>query len=156
MTPTDCQDSAPVAQLEQFLTFRLARVQSKLAAQTSRILRDHAGITIAQWRIIAVLGEIDPCTAAHLSRQITMDKALISRNVKTLIAEDVIDMQRDTRDSRAMRLGLTDKGRQIYGRTFPRMHARQQALRSFLAPEDEAVLARALDKLERAAEDPAV
>lgn len=142
---------APIA---QFLTYRLSRVQARLSAQASRILRDHAGITITQWRIIAVLGEGARRTSAQLSRMTAMDKGLISRNVKSLAAEGLISVTRDRNDNRALYLGLTDKGRRVYDHTMPRMRARQEALRAYLEDGEEDALTRALDKLERAAEDP--
>ncbi|MBY6115204.1 MarR family winged helix-turn-helix transcriptional regulator [Mameliella alba] len=151
-------DTDPVglaqAPLANFLTYRLAKVQSKLNAQASRILRDHAGLTITQWRIIAVLGDGGRCTSAQLSRMTAMDKGLISRNVKSLSNEGYLSITRDEADNRALHLDLTDKGREIFERTMPRMQARQQALRSYIDPTQIVVLMQAFDALERAAEDP--
>ncbi|MGP6086870.1 MarR family winged helix-turn-helix transcriptional regulator [Antarctobacter jejuensis] len=146
----------PQAKLGQFLTYRMSRLQAKLNAQASRILRDHAGITITQWRIIAVLGDGGSCTAAQLSRMTAMDKGLISRNVKTLNSEGFITISRDSSDNRALHLNLTDKGHKVFDHTFPRMSARQTALRSYLDEIDPELLLLAFDKLERAAEDPTV
>lgn len=156
MTGEDTPGEKPLAPLGQFLTYRMSRVQAKLNAQASRILRDHAGITITQWRIIAVLGDGGSCTAAQLSRMTAMDKGLISRNVKTLHAEGLITVTRDRNDNRALHLDLTDKGRQVFDHTIPRMRARQKALRAHLDDVDQDVLMRAFDKLEVAAEDPKV
>ncbi len=146
----------PQASLGQFLTYKISRVQAKLNAQASRILRDHSGITLTQWRIIAVLGDGGSCTAAQLSRMTAMDKGLISRNVKTLNTEGLIAISRDNNDNRALHLNLTGKGLAVFEHTFPRMRARQKALRSYLDEVDQELLSRAFDKLERAAEDPTV
>ena len=74
----------------RFLTFRLARVQAKLNAQSSRILKDHAGITLTQWRLLALIGNAGRTTAAVLSREVAMDKGLISRNIKTMVSDGLV------------------------------------------------------------------
>ncbi|WP_323766663.1 MarR family winged helix-turn-helix transcriptional regulator [Antarctobacter sp.] len=145
-----------VVPLNNFLTYRLAKAQAKLNAQASRILRDHAGITITQWRIIAVLGDTGRCTSAQLSRLTAMDKGLISRNVKTLAADGMITITRDASDNRALHLDLTDRGRATFDHTIPRMRDRQRDLRAYLDDAEFTTLMRACEKLEKAAEDPAI
>ncbi|MDD9730586.1 MarR family winged helix-turn-helix transcriptional regulator [Mameliella sp. AT18] len=144
------------APLANFLTYRFARVQSKLNAQASRILREHSGVTITQWRIIAVIGDGGPCTSAQLSRMTAMDKGLISRNVKSLNAEGYLSVTRDQTDNRALYLDLTEKGRKVFERTMPRMQARQKALRAYLDKSQIDLLMQTFDTLEKAAEDPNV
>lgn len=145
-----------VVPLNRFLTYRLAKVQAKLSAQATRILRAHAGITITQWRIIAVLGDTGRCTSAQLSRLTEMDKGLISRSVKSLTAERMITVTRDASDNRALHLDLTAKGRETFERTIPRMRSRQMGLRAYLDEAEFDTLMRACEKLEKAAEDPEI
>ncbi|MGR3366980.1 MAG: MarR family winged helix-turn-helix transcriptional regulator [Sagittula sp.] len=140
----------------KFLTFRLARVQAKLNAQSSRILKDHAGITLTQWRLLSLIGGAGRTTAAHLSREVAMDKGLISRNIKTLVTDGFVQVTLDPEDHRAQHLELTPHGLRVFQDTLPRMRARQDALRAHLDIEEELILDRALEKLERAAEDRAL
>lgn len=153
---TDAQGPSDHFPTEQFLPDRLARIQSKLNAQVSRILREHAGITSTQWRIIAFIGSHGSCTSAQLSRVAEMDKGLVSRTVKSLQADGLIHATRKESDNRAMYLDLTKAGRAIFDRTMPRMEARQVALNAYLADSLSEELKRAFDRLERAAEDPAI
>lgn len=146
--------SQPILPFTRFLTHRLAKVQAKLNAQASRILRDHAGITITQWRIVAALGDTGRCTSAQLSRITDMDKGLISRNVKTLTAEGIVTVSRDETDNRALYLDLTATGQALFTRTVPRMWSRQMALRAHLEDAEFDVFMRACEKLENAADDP--
>lgn len=137
----------------QFLTFRLARVQAKLNAQSSRILKDHAGITLTQWRLLALIGNAGRTTAAVLSREVAMDKGLISRNIKTLVNDGLVQISIDPDDNRAQHLELTEAGTRMFRETLPRMRSRQDALRALLDLEEEAVFNRVLAKLDRVAED---
>ena len=137
----------------RFLTYRMARVQAKLNAQASRLLREVAGLSLSQWRILSLIGSRVETTSSELTRISAMDKGLFSRKLKTLIGSGLVLADPDLNDSRVQRLRLTANGADLYRRTLPRMQARQQALRDRLTPEELRVFVRALDKLELAAEE---
>jgi DNA-binding MarR family transcriptional regulator len=155
MSPNDI---APIAdteteiRLQHFLTYRLSRVQAKLNTQASRLLRDHAGITLTQWRILALIGVEGLRRSSDLSRHAALDKGMISRNLKSLLADGLILSEGDDSDQRAQMLRLTEKGRLLVDRTLPIMRQRQTLLRGVLEAGELATLYRALDKLELAAE----
>lgn len=138
--------------LQQFLTYRFSRVQAKLNAQATRLLRAQAGITLIQWRIIALIGAAGRSRSSELSRHAALDKGLLSRNLKTLIADGLVTACDDDTDNRAQNLALSPRGRQLYDATLPVMRARQRALRGALDPRELACLYSALDKLEIAAD----
>lgn len=148
------QSGIPDAPIEQFLTYRMARVQARLNAQVTRLLKDWAGLTLTQWRLMALIGATGRSTAAQLSRHAAMDKGLISRNIKGLAEEGHIAIIADADDHRLQHLELTAAGRAIFERTQPRMLARQDALLARLDDEEVKHFLSALEKLELAAEDP--
>ncbi|MEN9060745.1 MarR family winged helix-turn-helix transcriptional regulator [Ponticoccus litoralis] len=117
-------------------------------------MKDCAGLTLTQWRLIALIGATDRSTAAQLSRYAAMDKGLISRNLKALGEENLVRIIRDTEDNRLQHLELTAEGRALFDSTLPRMQARQNALRDRLDEEEVRAFLATLDKLEQAAEDP--
>lgn len=139
--------------LHQFLTYRFARVQAKLNSQAGRILRDSAGITLSQWRIIAWIGNTGTTRPSELARDSALDKGLVSRNLKILIARGLIATKGDPKDHRARNLSLTASGRAVFESTLPRMQARQRRLRGTLDASELRAVYRILDKLEIAAED---
>jgi DNA-binding MarR family transcriptional regulator len=128
-------------------------VQAKLNTQAARLLKDCGGVTLTQWRILALIAAIGRCTAAQLSRHSDMDKGLISRNLKALGAGALVRIIPDTEDHRLQHLELTEEGRALFDRILPRMQARQKALRARLSDEETRHFLAALDKLESAAED---
>lgn len=139
--------------LQEFLTYRLARLQSKLNMQASRILRRNAGITLTHWRILMQVGNLGRTTAAALSRNSSMDKGLISRNLKFLLGQDLVRSTPDRRDTRLHHLELTDAGKDMYARLLPIMEQRQMSLQSQLDREEMEHLISAIAKLERAADE---
>ena len=145
-------NSAATLPLHQFLTYRLARVQAKLNTQANRILRATSGITLTQWRVIALVGAAGQARLSDLAKAAALDKGLLSRAVKTLVEDGSILTRTDENDHRAQVLSLSGKGQQIFERTLPVTRARQHRLREGLTEEELAVFRQVLDKLEIAAE----
>ncbi|MEM7041487.1 MAG: MarR family transcriptional regulator [Pseudomonadota bacterium] len=138
--------------LHQFLTYRLSRVQAKLNAQANAMLRAHAGLTLSQWRILALIGAAGQTRLSELARIAALDKGLLSRNLKTLIADGLVRSKQDDIDQRVQHLSLSGSGQTLFETTLPRMRQRQTHLRSSMSARELDVLYRALDKLEIAAD----
>ena len=155
LNPDDETDTAPADQLplHQFITYRLSRVQAKLNAQATRLLRATSGITLIQWRIIALTGAAGETRLSDLARAAALDKGLLSRNLKTLIEDDIVLSRPDESDHRAQILSLAPRGQKIFERTLPVTRRRQAGLRRHLTEEELAIFRRVLDKLEIAAEE---
>lgn len=138
--------------LHQYLTYRLSRVQAKLNAQGARLLNDTVGLTLSQWRVVALVGVAGQTRLSTLARDTALDKGLLSRNVKALIAAGLISAQQDKIDHRVQHLSLTPEGQEIFNRALPATRKRQDHLRADLNDEEIRVFRRVLDKLEIAAE----
>ncbi|MEM6465151.1 MAG: MarR family winged helix-turn-helix transcriptional regulator [Pseudomonadota bacterium] len=153
MTQSNGSD-APLP-LHRFLTYRMARVQSKLNTQASRLLRAKAGLSLAQWRILALIGSNPGARSTDLTRISAMDKGQFSRKLKTLVDDRLVTVTMAAEDHRTMKLELSESGQALFERTLPHMRERQMALSSLLAPEEEEMFFRVLDRLETAVEDEA-
>lgn len=138
--------------LHQYLTYRLSRVQAKLNAQGARLLNDTVGLTLSQWRVVALVGVAGQTRLSTIARDTALDKGLLSRNVKALIAAGLISAQQDKIDHRVQHLSLTPEGKEIFNRALPATRKRQDHLRADLNDEEIRVFRRVLDKLEIAAE----
>lgn len=138
--------------LRMFLTYRLSRVQAKLNAQANAMLHDYSGLTLSQWRIVALVGAAGQTRMSDLARESALDKGLLSRNLKALVADGLVASRQDEIDLRVQHLSLTDKGRAVFDHTLPKMRARQRHLRACLTQAELDALYSALDKLEIAAD----
>ena len=144
---TDAEDQP----LQRFLTYRLSRVQAKLNAQAQALLQRYAGLTLAKWRILALVGAAGQTRLSELARVAALDKGLLSRNLKALIQDGLVATKGDDVDLRVQHLSLTKKGRRLFERTLPKMQQRQRRLNDALEPQEREALRSALDKLEVAA-----
>ena len=149
-TPENDADDLP---LQRFLTYRLARAQAKLNAQGSRLLKEIAGISLAQWRIVSLIGTHGQATSSELTRVASIDKGLFSRNLKVLVQDGLVVATPDDADMRISRLKLSPKGQALYEHTLPQMRNRQRKLRAALTDIEAEMLFSALSKLEAVAEE---
>lgn len=138
--------------LQQYLTFRLSRVQAKLNAQGARVLMEAAGLTLTQWRVVALVGAAGRTRLSDLARIAALDKGLLSRNVKNLVEQGIVISFADDFDHRVQHLTLSDVGRDIFDRALPITRRRQNHLRAELTSEEIEIFRKVLDKLEIAAE----
>ena len=139
-------------ELTQFLSYRVVRLHHALNAQAVSVLDKVAGITLLQWRVIAMVGSGTTTSARDIARKSIIDPALISRTVKGLETRDLLKTSRQSADRRILNLELTPKGRAIFERTLPHMQGRQQSLIDALDPAEQQAIFRIFDKLEMAAD----
>lgn len=138
--------------LHRNLTYRIARVQSKLSAQGARLLKEKAGLSLTQWRIMKLIRSYRQANASALAKVSTMDPGLFSRRLKTLIEKGYVRSTPDEQDSRVQHLSLTPLGHRAYDKAWPLMRARRRWLRGLLTPAEQSALFSALDKLDTGSE----
>lgn len=139
--------------LEKVLTWRIHQVHSKLNAHAAKFLKEVSGIALAQWRIMLAIGPRDSKTHSDIRRYTAIDKGQLSRSLKGMIAEGLVEARFDTTDHRQQQLSLSARGRRIYDTTLPIMRKRQSDLSSVLTDMERKTIFVALDKLERAVGD---
>ena len=83
-------------------------------ALTTRALseaRADLDLTLAQWRVLVVLGEeADGATISQVAGRIGVTLPATSRQLRRLQRRGLVDVRRDERDRRATRVRLTDLG----------------------------------------------
>lgn len=140
------------AELNRFITFRIARLHAKLNIQASKLLMEHANLSLTQWRIISLLGTFGQTNSAELVRASAMDKGLLSRRLKSLIKDGLVIAMVDQSDSRVHPLRLSAKGQDIYDTTLPVMRRRQAKIRAMLSETQAEQLFEIFEQLDQAAE----
>lgn len=134
--------------LLSLVTYKIARVHSKLNAQATHVLRNHAGLGLLEWRIITMLIAFGPSVpSVEIINQIQMDKGLFSRTLKGLVANGYVKVETDSGDQRRTLLSITPKGEDMRKDFAPIMHKRQEHLLHDITDTEKAVLLRALEKL---------
>ena len=92
-------------------------------------------------------GEI---SATEVVRRAKIDKAMVSRAIKSLSAADLVQVVVSEADQRLHKVRMTDAGRARFEKALPHMLARQDGLMAPFDEEEEQQLFRLLAKLEDA------
>lgn len=134
-------------ELEHFLPYRLSLLTNRVSQGIAACYRDEFGITVPEWRILAVLGQSPAQTASDLAARTAMDKVTIHRAVKALIEKNLLQRRTDREDRRRQQLRLTAAGQRTLEAIIPRARAFEQALLKVLGPGEATVLTRMIEKL---------
>ena len=142
------EDDQKAQELTDFVTYRISQLHPKLNAQAAHILKEHAGLSLVQWRILALIHAFGPkVSSGALIEKAGMDKGLFSRGLKRLTAEGFVIGEVDKKDQRRVPLSLTPEGRKLHDKTIAIMRKRQKHLLHDLTDKEEAHLFSAIDKL---------
>ena len=100
--------------LENFMPYRLARLSSTVSGAVAREYAKQFGLSIPEWRVIAILGRSPGLSAVEVAEQTFLDKVAVSRAVTKLIKADRIDRQFADADRRRSILNLSEEGRRVH------------------------------------------
>lgn len=153
MTNLSDSDGRFSAGFKSYITFRLSKVQNRLNAQAAQILREHSDLALTEWRILSHLCSVESDSAAHMCRDLVMDKGQVSRNVKKLIAKHYVTSDASRDDQRQAELRATEKGRAAQGRMAEIMRRRQKQLTQDLSDDELLTFYAVLEKVGMRAEE---
>ncbi len=144
--------SAEQFDLEQFLPYRLSVLANTISQGIAASYRDEHGISVTEWRILAVLGRYPGLTASEVTDRTAMDKVAIHRGVKSLEEKALLMRRTDAGDRRRQCLFITPgKGRTVLDKVIPRANEFEQHLFDALSDEESATFLQILEKLQAAA-----
>jgi carboxymethylenebutenolidase len=145
-------------ELEDFLSFRLVALARLVERQSKRGYSEAFGISVAEWRVLAILATFGDRLINELATITEYDKSQISRAVTALADRGYIQRIANPQDQRGSYLSLTDTGRALYKAALPAGRERQRDLLSLLSPNQRRELYTALDILTHhlKSQDPAI
>ncbi len=105
--------------LEDFLPYRLSILSNTVSSTIARIYDKRFGLSIPEWRVIAILGRFPGLSAVEVAAQTLMDKVAVSRAVTKLIKSGRLDRQFADGDRRRSILNLSEEGRRVHNEIAP-------------------------------------
>lgn len=133
--------------LESFLPYRLSVTTNRVSRAFAAHYEQEFGISIPEWRAIAVLGAFAPLSSNGICERTAMDKAKVSRAVASLLKRGLIERAPHVTDQRLIRLTLSKAGRGIYEAIIPRARAIEADVTKGLSKADIVHLHRVLDRM---------
>lgn len=142
--------------LEQFLPYRLSVLMLRISNAIARSYEGRFGLSVPEWRVMAVLGRFGPLSANGVAEKTQMDKVRVSRAVSRLVRVGRVSRRVDRGDRRRSVLALTPAGRAIHREIVPHARRVEARLLAGLTPAERIALTRLMSKLEASAETPFV
>jgi DNA-binding MarR family transcriptional regulator len=105
--------------LEDFLPYRLSILSNTVSGTIASTYDKRFGLTIPEWRVIAILGRFPGLSAVEVAERTLMDKVAVSRAVAKLIKSGRIDRQFADADRRRSILNLSEEGRKVHDQIAP-------------------------------------
>jgi len=139
--------SADRLHLEHFVPYRLSVLTNIVSMSIAEAYEREFGLSIPQWRVIAVLARYPDLSAIEVAERTAMDKVAVSRAVQGLLARLRLLRTYDSGDRRRTRLRLSAAGQSVYTRVAPLALSYEKKLLDALSPTDRRALDRLLGRL---------
>jgi Transcriptional regulators len=129
--------------LDRFVPYRLSVLSNIVSMSIAHAYEREFGLTIPEWRVLAVLARYPNLSAIEVAERTAMDKVAVSRAVQSLLAARRLVRTYDKGDRRRSMLRLSAQGRAVYTRVAPLALGYERKLLDALSASDR----RALDRL---------
>ena len=133
--------------LEDFLPYRLSVAASSVARLFARHYEESYGLSIPEWRMLAIIGRFGTLSPSAVGESTAMDKVKVSRAAASLVARGLVKQTQDPNDGRGRLLRLTRKGVAVHQGMVPLACELEEQLAEGMTRTEWGSLLKALDKL---------
>jgi DNA-binding MarR family transcriptional regulator len=133
--------------LDRFLPYRLSVLTNVVSSTIAEAYQRRFGLSIPEWRVLAVLARHPGVSAAEVARLTRMDAVAVSRAVARLLAAGRLRRTIARDDRRRSVLVVTATGTAVYREVAPLALGYERELLATLDAAERAALDRALDAL---------
>ena len=137
--------------LARFVPYLLSITSNAVSERIAREYHSRFGLKIAEWRIMAVLGDTGEATQRELTELTVMDKVAVNRAVKALAERGLVDRAPKRSDGRSHMLELTGTGRELHDEILPLALGLEERMLDGLDGAEREALVSALAKIREAA-----
>lgn len=138
---------AKTLKLQDFLPYRLSILSNRISGAIAASYEKRFGLTMREWRIMAVVAESPEISAGQVAERTAMDKVAVSRAVSRLLASGRLLRHFSANDRRRSVLRLSKAGERLYAQVVPLARDYEAALLKRLSPAEERQLDRMLARL---------
>ena len=131
-------------ELDRFVPYRLSVLSNTVSTAIAGAYQRRFGLTIPEWRVLAVLAMNPGLSAAEVAQRTAMDKVAVSRAVASLLKQRRIARQTARADRRRSLLKVAPAGERVYAQVVPFALAYERDLISPLTSRERATLDRAI------------
>lgn len=138
--------------LADFLPYQLSVTSNAVSSWIAGAYRARFGLKIAEWRVMAVLGDSGAATQRDLTEASLMDKVAVNRACKVLEERGLVARRPNAEDGRSHLIELTGEGRAVHDEVMPMVRAMEAEIFSALDEAERKQLRELLRRLFQQAE----
>lgn len=126
--------------LKDFFPYQVRVFYRAVSQSIAEIYSKKHGLSVYEWRAMAVLGNHQPLSAGEVVEYSSLDKVQISRAVKGLSSSGLLERRVDAQDKRRVNLQLTNRGNAIFRELVGLVQVRESEILSDLSNEEIKIL----------------
>lgn len=133
--------------LENFLPYKLSILSNTVSSAIAIAYDKRFGLSIPEWRVIAVLARFPGLSAVEVADRTMMDKVAVSRAVSKLLKNGRLDREFADADRRRSILNLSEEGRRVHDGVAPLALKFEADLLEGLSDEEITALNSTIERL---------
>ena len=148
MLPTRMADVS--LRLDAFIPYRLS-ITSYLVSETiAGAYQALFGLSIPEWRVVAVIAEDEGMTQQQVGRRTQMDEVTVSRATIGLVDRGLVERRPHASDRRSQSLHLSATGRDLYAQVAPKALELERRIFASFDPKEVAAFSDMLERVQEA------
>jgi DNA-binding MarR family transcriptional regulator len=137
----------PPFDFSEYLPYLINRVGSALVVDFEQVALDRRHLSIAMWRVLAVLSNDGGQRQIDLADKTSIDVSTLSRVVTRLVKMGLVTRTRSTTNSREVLVRLTGRGVSLLASVIPKAIAAERTAIAGVSAKDLAVVRRCLRRM---------
>jgi DNA-binding MarR family transcriptional regulator len=136
--------------IKDLLSYKISRTANAMS-RSAALRYQQFGVSLQEWRTIALLAAEAPMSLNELARAAGLDKAQMSRAVSALVERGFVLRKESEAGGRAVEISLSRRGEALYKELIAAARERDAAFQACLSETEHAVLEGALRRLQSVA-----
>ncbi|WP_161981533.1 MarR family winged helix-turn-helix transcriptional regulator [Aurantiacibacter suaedae] len=138
---------------EDHLPYRILLLARMLERETQHHLMEQFGLSLAEWRLLAIACAMGPCSASDIGGAGGIDRAEISRAMRKLEPKGLLVREADPNHGKRLIISATPLGVELRGRVVAARRQRFRELMEDVPAEERAIVDRAITAIAQAVKD---
>ena len=139
--------------LRDFFPYLVRVYYRAVSDAVTNVYATRFGLSVSEWRTMAVLGPANALSASEIVEQSSMDKVTVSRAIKGLQAHKFLKRDVDNTDKRRAVLKLTQAGIDAFGELVPLVKQVEKDCLQGLTPEEQETLISLMHRVRQNADN---
>ncbi len=146
---TKCQKSKTPLLFDTSISIKIRQLTDQMLTPGNQLHAIPESMSVKEWQVIAVLAKFGKMTNKELCEYIKQTHVAISRVVKQLKKQQLVETEPSEMDKRKVEIILTDKGLSLHDEIVPKRLKLNDEIDNGLTPDERTTFLMLIAKLEK-------